>query len=571
MKKTRRFVRTLLTVLITTAMMTLSIHAAPAFDAPVNETNAMALLKEYDPDGYYIVQTLKQLGESSFSIWIQGRSSNAEALDTAVHEECHGYTHSKNNPMVYTDGGWQERETIYLGDKNDIIVPYLFANNTVYKTENFTKTIPESMRTFRYDDYVSAGSELSANQDGIYGLLNEYNAYSWGFNNSMTLYPYYKANSTYRDYYNSCINNYQAYEEFRYWTLGLLNYEKKNAPAQYKIHMNNVDYANAYCWTTVRFRTMIEEFKKNAAVMSDSSSTWYSYARQLEGEMEDRGINMLEQASASAELKAIEEELFATATIIVNVTEEQIQLMTEFVTRLYSLCLNREPDEGGLKYWVNRLKSRQKTAAEVVYGFFFSQEMKNLGLSDDEYIERCYKVMMNRASDASGKKYWQERLTNGMTRMFVVRGFVESKEFTAIASKYGIKRGSLTLSDVRDQNYGITSFVARCYTKALGRSFDENGLKTWVAKILNAASRKKAAVETAGSGFLHSREFLNKNLSNAEYVKVLYRLFLNREYDEAGLADWTGRLDSGVSRDTVMDGFANSQEFAKIMESYGIR
>lgn len=570
MSEPRRFLRTVFTIPLTIAMTTAAVFAAPAYDAPVNETNAMALLKEYDPDGYYIVQTTKQMGSTGFSSWLQGSSNNAEALDTAVHEECHEYTHTKNDPLIYTDGGWLERETIYVGNgMADIIVPFLFANNTVYKTENFTKTIPESMRTFRYDDYVAEGSELSSNQEGIYGLLNEYNAYSWGMNNQMMLYPYYKANNTYVDYFNACANGYQAYEEFRYWTLGLLNHERKNAPDQYKVHMNNIDLVNAYCITTTRFRTMIEEFKKNAAVMSDSNTR--DYTARLEYDMDWRGITMLENASAAAELKAIEEELFASATIGVNLSEEQIALMTEFVTRLYNLCLQREPDENGLKYWVNRLKSGQMSAAQVVQGFFFSKEMQNLKLDHEEYVERCYEVMMNRGSDSGGKKYWVERLNNGVTRMYVVRGFVESPEFTAIASKYGIKRGSLKLGDVRDQNYGITSFVARCYTKALGRSYDESGLKTWVSKILNASNRKQAAIDTASNGFLHSAEFQNKKLNDTEYVKVLYRTFLDREYDAAGLADWTDRLQKGSTRDEVMKGFAGSVEFAKLMERYGIR
>ena len=570
MSEPRRFLRTVLTIPLTIAMTTAAVFAAPAYDAPVNETNAMALLKEYDPDGYYIVQTTKQMGSTGFSSWLQGSSNNAEALDTAVHEECHEYTHTKNDPLIYTDGGWLERETIYVGNgMADIIVPFLFANNTVYKTENFTKTIPESMHTFRYDDYVAEGSELSSNQEGIYGLLNEYNAYSWGMNNQMMLYPYYKANNTYVDYFNACANGYQAYEEFRYWTLGLLNHERKNAPDQYKVHMNNIDLVNAYCITTTRFRTMIEEFKKNAAVMTDSNTR--DYTARLEYDMDWRGITMLENASAAAELKAIEEELFASATIGVNLSEEQIALMTEFVTRLYNLCLQREPDENGLKYWVNRLKSGQMSAAQVVQGFFFSKEMQNLNLDHEEYVERCYEVMMNRGSDSGGKKYWVERLNNGVTRMYVVRGFVESPEFTAIAAKYGIKRGSLKLGDVRDQNYGITSFVARCYTKALGRSYDESGLKTWVSKILNASNRKQAAIDTASNGFLHSAEFQNKKLNDTEYVKVLYRTFLDREYDAAGLADWTDRLQKGSTRDEVMKGFAGSVEFAKLMERYGIR
>ncbi len=261
-----------------------------------------------------------------------------------------------------------------------------------------------------------------------------------------------------------------------------------------------------------------------------------------------------------------------TATCKVTVRKASaFDPVVAFVTRLYRLCLSRDPDQGGLDYWVNYLKTGQKTAAEVVYGFFFSDEMKRLNLSNEEYVERCYAVMMDRASDAGGKKYWVEHLENGVTRLYVVRGFVESKEFTQICKDYGVTRGSLQLTDPRDQNYGITSFVARCYTKALGRQYDEGGLKNWCNQILYASNRKQAAIDTASTGFFHSTEFRNKNLSNTEYVKVLYRTFLGREYDSAGLKDWVGQLNRGASRDHVMNGFAYSQEFNKIMTSYGIQ
>ncbi len=242
-----------------------------------------------------------------------------------------------------------------------------------------------------------------------------------------------------------------------------------------------------------------------------------------------------------------------------------------FVTRLYRLCLTREPDAGGKAYWVDLLRTRQRSAAQVVYGFFFSEEMKNLHLPDEEYVERCYSVMMDRKSDKSGKKYWLEHLTNGVTRLYVVRGFVESNEFTAICNQYGVTRGSLNLTDPRDQNYGITSFVARCYTKALGRNFDEGGLTNWVNQILYASNRKQAAIDTASTGFFHSQEFRNKKLGNTAYVKVLYRTFLGREYDESGLKYWVGHLKNKTkTRDEVLYGFAWSKEFNEIMAGYGI-
>ncbi len=241
-----------------------------------------------------------------------------------------------------------------------------------------------------------------------------------------------------------------------------------------------------------------------------------------------------------------------------------------FVKRLYILCLNRPADQKGLNSWVNLLKTKQKTAAEVVDGFFSSKEMNNLKLSDEVFVERCYLVMMDRASDAGGRTSWLKQLKSGVSRKTVLKGFIDSKEFTAICNKYKITKGTLNANSYRDKNQGVASFVARCYTKALGRNYDEQGLENWCKKILTAPNKKQEAINTASNGFFHSQEFINKRLSNIEYVKVLYRTFLGREYDQKGLDSWLKQMEKGMTRDQVLQGFAGSQEFSKIMASYGI-
>ena len=60
-------------------------------------------------------------------------------------------------------------------------------------------------------------------------------------------------------------------------------------------------------------------------------------------------------------------------------------------------------------------------------------------------------------------------------------------------------------------------------------------------------------------------------LSDMEFVKILYRTFLGREYDAPGLENWVQHLASGVSRDQVAAGFAYSQEFSEIMSIFGIK
>lgn len=62
-------------------------------------------------------------------------------------------------------------------------------------------------------------------------------------------------------------------------------------------------------------------------------------------------------------------------------------------------------------------------------------------------------------------------------------------------------------------------------------------------------------------GFFHSQEFLGRNLSDEEFVTVLYRVFFDREPDPVGFANWTNALANNATRDQVIDGFAGSIEW----------
>ncbi len=238
-----------------------------------------------------------------------------------------------------------------------------------------------------------------------------------------------------------------------------------------------------------------------------------------------------------------------------------------FVNRLYHYCLGRGADPSGYNGWTDSLLSGQASGAEVAYGFFFSDEFVNRNISDEVFVYLLYKVFLGRAPDAAGQQAWVDILKNGVSRLYVMNGFTGSDEFSGLCSRCGIVSGKKDVSEYRDVNYGLTAFTARLYTCTLGRSYDVNGLNAWTGAYLQGQGD---LLGIATIGFLHSEEFTSKNLSNEEYVKVLYRTFLGREADQAGLDSWVAALNGGYSRDQVAAGFAYSNEFRTIMASYGL-
>jgi len=112
----------------------------------------------------------------------------------------------------------------------------------------------------------------------------------------------------------------------------------------------------------------------------------------------------------------------------------------------------------------------------------------------------------------------------------------------------------------------VEAFVERMYTVALGRNAETDGLEYWTNLLLT----HKTDGANLANGFILSEEFFTQNYSNIEFVNVLYRTFLNREADAAGLSYWVNQLDTQTSRKHVLAGFVNSPEFDEICTSYGI-
>ncbi len=247
--------------------------------------------------------------------------------------------------------------------------------------------------------------------------------------------------------------------------------------------------------------------------------------------------------------------------------QAQSDPVKDFVERLYTQILGRAADPLGLQSWTDVLKSGKEQGAKVAQGFIDSAEFKARPLSNEEYLKILYRTFFDREPDGAGLEAWLGVLDSGLSRLHVFKGFAESQEFTEICEKYGIIRGNAQLTAPCDQNEGVTKFIVRNYRLCLGRNADEDGLNGWCNAILTGQNTAKQAAH----GFVFSDEFKKKNLSDTEYVKTLYRVFMDREADGAGLEAWVKVLRNGQSREHVFNGFADSDEFKKICISYGLK
>lgn len=270
--------------------------------------------------------------------------------------------------------------------------------------------------------------------------------------------------------------------------------------------------------------------------------------------------------AAEATTETLTTEAMTEETINQETAAMNREDVRKFVERMYTICLGRTADTAGVSYWTDTLMNKEKTAAEVGYGFVFSDEYKNKNAKDDAFVEMLYNVFMDRKSDPEGKAYWVSLLQKGYSRRYVYRKFAHSQEFSDICKDYKITRGVITLDSERDRWPELTEYVGRLYDKALDRHPDDAGMNWWCTNIKNHTMTPVAAAES----FILSPEFEAKNLNNEEYIKVLYRTFMGREYDQDGMNYWLGRINSGESRRTILRSFAGCPEFAAIAAKAGI-
>jgi Tol biopolymer transport system component len=119
--------------------------------------------------------------------------------------------------------------------------------------------------------------------------------------------------------------------------------------------------------------------------------------------------------------------------------DHSLFLIKDFVKRFYFNVLSRDPESDGLEYWSGGLSDGSMSASGVAEGFFSSNEFINQKHDNGAFIEIAYQTILNRAAEQQGKGYWQNELANGLSRKELIKGFIDSQEFSGLAAEYGIQ------------------------------------------------------------------------------------------------------------------------------------
>ncbi len=78
----------------------------------------------------------------------------------------------------------------------------------------------------------------------------------------------------------------------------------------------------------------------------------------------------------------------------------------EFISDVYKKTFSRDPDEYGFNYWYNKLISQEYSVRNFLINILNEKEFIEKNLSNEDFVTSMYSIIVNRDPDQQGYDYW---------------------------------------------------------------------------------------------------------------------------------------------------------------------
>lgn len=135
---------------------------------------------------------------------------------------------------------------------------------------------------------------------------------------------------------------------------------------------------------------------------------------------------------------------------IENIKLEPEEGSQKFLYDVYKRSFLRDPDEVGYKYWINRLKTKDISARDFLINLLFAEnEFSEMEYSTDKFISVLYSIIVDRDPDEEGLSFWinfynQDAIKNSNGDVFVAKRYtvermINEEEFKKLILKLNLK------------------------------------------------------------------------------------------------------------------------------------
>jgi len=268
-----------------------------------------------------------------------------------------------------------------------------------------------------------------------------------------------------------------------------------------------------------------------------------------------------------------------------SVSVSSVAADNAWVAQQYQTLLHRTGSQTELTYWTNQLVEGASQAA-VIAAIEATPEFAKVSTA---WVENLYQDLLGRVASTTEANYWVHSLQAGASPANVATAMMQSPEYqkdqwlhwipqayenilrrqpTATevsewvnAFKGGLTQNELTaalVSSTEDAALLATNsssnWIASVYGELLLRTASTSEIAYWSGVIQNGASR-----QTVVELIEQSAEY--RQLQGDSWVQGLYQNLLKRTGSSSEVGYWTNQLLNGTSQETVLVDFLISNEF----------
>jgi len=140
--------------------------------------------------------------------------------------------------------------------------------------------------------------------------------------------------------------------------------------------------------------------------------------------------------------------------------------MGQYITHLYQSILGRQPDVSGFYFWYDALNSGRVSCSQLPANFLSSREFlqRNNQLNSAQFMTTMYRLVFQREPDAGGLQFWFNHIINSnVDRQGIVQAFLTSPEFNTQCASYGLGGSGVFYMTTPLKSPDMKNLVKTCY------------------------------------------------------------------------------------------------------------
>ena len=239
--------------------------------------------------------------------------------------------------------------------------------------------------------------------------------------------------------------------------------------------------------------------------------------------------------------------------------------LAAFVGEIFTEMYGRAPVAKETNIWVEFFYSG-KEVAPTIDQIIHSSEFASLAKSDDQTIDALCHVMLGRDASSDEKALYLSYLDNGASMSYVTDKISDSQAFADRCTRLGIAPGHVTLTQPRDNNYELTSFLTRLYSRFSGNRPGEDDLNKYVNETIEDPGRVREVI----SQMLSTPESQALLESDDDFLNTVFEVFYGQAPEQEKIQAYKIGLSNGITRERVLYSILQDPAFDTKMSEYGI-